>query len=146
MRDLLAEAVQCLDGVRSASVSSGRSASQVRQSSSSSRFASLSHTVVQPPRPPSSLTDIHETRQSRPLFRGTLPSLPAVPSRASAVAERNSLFNYTTDRKRKGTRLGSKAAKKKVEPWVHEFMCLAKTDRERTPSAMERATLASAGR
>ena len=57
--------------------------------------------------------------------------------------ERNSLFNYKRKTDRKGK--GPSHKKKRVAKWNHEFICLAKKDQSKTPSAMERSVLITAG-
>ena len=113
VRELLAQAVQCLETTSIAGRSeSGRtscSLGNVLLVPSSSRVGSPSTTQV---------------------------------SRGSALAERNCLFNFS---KRSSGPSGRKSKKKRLEMWNHDFVCLAKADRDRTPTAMERATLTSLG-
>ena len=120
IRDLFAQAVQCLD----------------RQSSQSSS-AQSDRTARRPSRAilPSS------SRFSSPSQASTSTS-----SCISALAERNSLFNFTK-RSSCSSSGGRKAKKKRLEKamWSHEFVCLAKADHEKTPTVMERATLTTLG-
>ena len=141
VRDLLAEAVQCLDTQSSTSflpVSPSQPGAGSSVSVSSSQPGPSGQSSFNTP---STLNSSHQFAGSG--FRSGR-SLAHVSSRASALAERNSLFNFTDRSKRKGTGLGSKP-KKKMNHWLHEVICLSKTDCEKTPTAMERASLISSG-
>ena len=140
VRDL-AEAVQCLDTQSSTSflpVSPSQPGAGSSVSVSSSQPGPSGQSSFNTP---STLNSSHQFAGSG--FRSGR-SLAHVSSRASALAERNSLFNFTDRSKRKGTGLGSKP-KKKMNHWLHEVICLSKTDCEKTPTAMERASLISSG-
>ena len=125
VRDLLAQAVEYLDGSD--------------QSTSSSRYGQ------------SGVTLARGSRISAP----TLPPAPLARPRgglswqAQAFSERNSLFNYGGGSKRKGNSgkgQGKKESKKKrMSMWSHEFVCLASKDQEKTPSAMQRSQLITGG-
>ena len=71
----------------------------------------------------------------------------ATSSRIAALAERNCLF-YFTDRAKSGAGGSSsrKAKKKRLDVWAHDFICLARADQEKSPTAMERGTLITAGK
>ena len=116
----------CLDG----ETSSGRLASE--HSTSARRIEFVRNT-----RRPGN-TELPSTSSAR------AASSIAQSSRISALAERNCLFNFS---KRSGCSSsgGCKSKKKCLEMWSHGFVCLAKADRERVPTAMERATLTSSG-
>lgn len=126
VRDLLAQAVEYLDGSE--------------QSTSSSQYGQ------------SGVTLARSSRISAP----TLPPAPLARPRgglswqAQAFSERNNLFNYGGASKRKGNSgkgQGKKESKKKrMCVWSHQFVCLASKDQEKTPSAMQRSQLITAGR
>ena len=121
VRELLAEAVKCLD-------------EQSPLSSLSSGGPGPSGLSQQLSRRPSHV---------RPSLRLSGSSFHAAERglTASALAERDSLFNI------KGKSAGGVGRKKrKFTSWVHEFVCLAKTDQDKTPTAMERAGLISSGK
>ena len=120
-------AVQCLDGESSSQRTSSAERSEPERSGRSEPERSgRSVSVAQLPRV-----------GSRCLYTSTS-------SRISALAERNCLFNFS---KRSSSLSSSsrKTKKKRLEMWNHDFVCLAKTNRKKTPTAMERATLTSLG-
>ena len=173
VRDLLAKAVQCLDAQSSASSSSvsprqpgsarssdlssssvsgsqpgpsGKSSSSLSARQSDRWSSLLSDSISRQSVRPS--TSSSSARQSAgPSFTGFRAgsSIADMSSRASALAERNCLFNFTGRSKRKGGTNFTSKSKKKVNMWVHEVICLAKTDRDKTPTAMETASLISSG-
>ena len=115
---LLAQAVQCLDGETTSS-SAGRR----------EPIPSRNARVPGPsPGPPTSAARTPSNSSGR----------------ISALAEKNCLFNFSK-RSAGSSSGGRKSKKKRLEMWNHDFVCLAKTSREKTPTSMERATLTSLG-
>ena len=119
VRELLAQVVQCLDGG-----TSSQTTSIAARSVSGCTSHSLGNVLLVP-------------SSSRVGSPSTIQA-----SRVSALAERNCLFNFS---KTSSSPSGRKSKKKCLEMWNHDFVCLAKADRDRTPTAMERATLTSLG-
>ena len=126
VKELLAQAVQCLDGQQP------QDSSCVRGSGHTGQAPSAAQTSTSP-------------------FCSSFPSrlrtdFEASSSRA-ALVERNCLFNFSSsDRKRKGKGVpGSRSKKKTTNMWVHECICLSRTNQDKTPTAMERAALISSG-
>ncbi len=152
VRDLLTRAVECLDGDgqpgstsgtlgSSALGTSGVSATSqplplARRGGSTSGFSG------------SSAFGTSGVSASRPLpfaRRGDGGSW-----QAQAFVERNTLFGYGGRSKRKDTdggksKRGRETKKKRVALWSHDFICLAQTDQDKTPSAIERSKLFTAG-
>ena len=65
----------------------------------------------------------------------------------SAPIECSCLFNYKRKTySRKGKSVCSGTSKKKLNTWVHDFVCRSRTDQEWTPDPMERTALISAGK
>ena len=128
VRELLAQAVQCLDD--SGGTSSQPQASQPRASQPHSSGDSRG-TPRANPGPPST-----SSRFTTPLS-----------SRPSVLAERNFLFNYGGGGKRNVGKVNGnrKSKKKRLTMWTHDFVCLARADQKKTPTAVERSKLISAG-
>ena len=73
------------------------------------------------------------------------PGIPTTSTNAaSALAERNTLFNFGRKRSTRASTSG-KSKKKRLVTWNHDFVCVARTDQEKTPTALERSKLISAG-
>ena len=115
LRTLLGQAVQCLSSDGSVNVDTGSTLSNTGNSSLSLPGAS---------------------RTSTPLGREKV-------WQREGYIERNSLFNCKRKTDRKGK--GPSHKRKRVAKWNHEFICLAKKDQSKTPSAMERSVLITAG-
>ena len=139
IRDLLAQAVRCLDNPSEAAAGSvpGRGRGHVLPGSTLS-----GSTVVQPASNASSL--IARSTSSR-----ASSSFGTTSSSSRLISERNCLFNYGQNSRsmRRGSAAGSggKWKRKRVAMWAHDFTCLNKTDQAKTPTAMERCRLISAG-
>lgn len=127
MRELLAQAVQCLDGQPSvapnASIRSDQGWSQSERSPRDNFSPAVASTST------------------------AIRSAPTTSSCIAALAERNCLFNFTDRGKRGAGGSSSRKAKKKhLDVWPHDFICLARADQEKSPTAMERGTLITAGK
>ena len=97
----------------------------------------------------------------RDLLRLAVQSLEAGPSRSSesdsrssasqptpdtgknALVERNTLFNYSTGKRKGKAPLQSRP--KKIAIWAHSFICLSRTESARPPTSMLMAELMRAG-
>ena len=126
VRELLAQAVQCLDD--SGGTSSQPQASQPR--------ASQTH----------SSGDSRGTRTNLGLGSSLTFSRLTTPLsyRPSVLAQRNYLFNYGDQGKRSVGKVSrnEKSKKKCLAMWTHNSICVARAE---TPTAVERSKLISAG-
>ena len=124
VRELLAQAVQCLD--ESGGTSSQPQASQL------------------PASQPHSSSDSRGTRTNPGPSSTSSRLTTPLSSRSSILAERNFLFNYGGKRN-VGKVIGNRKSKKRVAMWTHDFVCLVKANQMKTPTAVERSKLISAG-
>ena len=137
MRQLLEQAVRCLDG-------------QISNDSSHVHVVNQPQRNTADPCTSASVSDRSEPARNRvqpPSSSSALSSRPPIPpsSRIAALAERNALFNFTERGKRSAKGSARKSKKKRLELWTRDFICLAKVDQEKCPTATERATLITAG-
>ena len=72
----------------------------------------------------------------------------------AALKERGSLFNFglhvsgSTTRPKFGPTSGrssTRGTKKKLVTWTHDFICIANTNQDKSPTALERSQLITAG-
>ena len=123
LRDLLSQAVQCLNNAPGPSVS---------HSPSPTVTTTTALTATVP----------FGFSQPLPAPLGTSGS-----SSSCNILERNSLFHYTWPRTRAGQPCHSKPKKRSkiISQWHHDFICLAGKDQVKTPSTSERIKLTHAG-